>query len=290
LEPNGCAILMATRWHRDDPSGYLLSRAETGEGEPVLHIHLPAIPEPHHPPDSLGRADGEPLWPERWPLHKLLRIKKGSSAYWWNAMYQGVPTAHTAVEWPDSYFGPSIWCSEPDWPQLHQFKLRILTLDPSKGRTDRPGDPSAIVFVGMKDQSVSNPDPNLYVDCSILRRPIDTMCADFLTWSRKYKPHLIGIESNAFQEVLATHFAQMTRNAFGIEQPVFQIENMINKQIRIRRLSPYLSNHQLRLRKSSPGCQVMLEQLRDFPLASHDDGPDALEMAVRLPMEYSGQQ
>jgi len=25
--------------------------------------------------------------------------------------------------------------------------------------------------------------------------------------------------------------------------------------------------------------------LRDFPLADHDDGPDALEMAIRLPIE-----
>jgi hypothetical protein len=27
---------------------------------------------------------------------------------------------------------------------------------------------------------------------------------------------------------------------------------------------------------------MLVDQLRDFPLASHDDGPDALEMAVRL--------
>ena len=29
----------------------------------------------------------------------------------------------------------------------------------------------------------------------------------------------------------------------------------------------------------------MVEQLRDFPHADHDDGPDALEMAVRLAAE-----
>ncbi|WP_428307040.1 hypothetical protein [Lacipirellula sp.] len=26
----------------------------------------------------------------------------------------------------------------------------------------------------------------------------------------------------------------------------------------------------------------MVDQLRDFPLGTHDDGPDALEMAIRL--------
>jgi hypothetical protein len=27
---------------------------------------------------------------------------------------------------------------------------------------------------------------------------------------------------------------------------------------------------------------MLVEQLRDFPIADHDDGPDALEMALRL--------
>jgi hypothetical protein len=30
---------------------------------------------------------------------------------------------------------------------------------------------------------------------------------------------------------------------------------------------------------------MLVDQLRDFPLGSHDDGPDALEMAIRLAKE-----
>ena len=31
-----------------------------------------------------------------------------------------------------------------------------------------------------------------------------------------------------------------------------------------------------------------VDQLIDFPLAPHDDGPDGLEMAVRLPLDVEG--
>ena len=48
---------------------------------------------------------------------------------------------------------------------------------------------------------------------------------------------------------------------------------------RIRRLSQYVLNRELRFRADSPGCRL---------LAEHDDGPDALEMCIRLPMELHG--
>ena len=56
----------------------------------------------------------------------------------------------------------------------------------------------------------------------------------------------------------------------------------IPKIVRIRRLSQYISNRELRFKADSPGCRLLVEQLMDFPLADHDDGPDALEMCVRL--------
>jgi hypothetical protein len=40
------------------------------------------------------------------------------------------------------------------------------------------------------------------------------------------------------------------------------------------------------------GCastKLLVQQLQEFPVAEHDDGPDALEMAVRLAEElFSG--
>ena len=63
------------------------------------------------------------------------------------------------------------------------------------------------------------------------------------------------------------------------------IVNHVSKPVRIRRLGPYLSSRRLRFKSASPGTRLLVEQLQTFPLSDHDDGPDALEMALRLAAE-----
>jgi predicted phage terminase large subunit-like protein len=59
----------------------------------------------------------------------------------------------------------------------------------------------------------------------------------------------------------------------------------VNKLVRIRGLTPYLARGRIRFKGGSAGTQLLVEQLRDFPLADHDDGPDALEMAIQMASE-----
>jgi predicted phage terminase large subunit-like protein len=80
LEPGGSIVLTATRWHEDDLTGRLLQAAEEG-GEPWRHIHMAAIDD-----------DGNALWPERWPVDALEKIKSAVGSRVWQAQYQGSPT------------------------------------------------------------------------------------------------------------------------------------------------------------------------------------------------------
>jgi hypothetical protein len=41
----------------------------------------------------------------------------------------------------------------------------------------------------------------------------------------------------------------------------------------------------LRFKTRSPGTALLVQQLQDFPWGDHDDGPDALEQALRLMIE-----
>jgi hypothetical protein len=54
-----------TRWHRDDLAGRLLKQ----EPEQWEVVSLPALAEAG---DPLHRAEGEALWPERFPVEQLL--------------------------------------------------------------------------------------------------------------------------------------------------------------------------------------------------------------------------
>ena len=68
----------------------------------------------------------------------------------------------------------------------------------------------------------------------------------------------------------------------GFAPPIYEIINTLAKVIRIRSLTPYLSRGELRFKRGSRGAIALVDQLVAFPSADYDDGPDALEMCVRL--------
>lgn len=88
LEP--IALVIQTRWNEGDLTGRILAGEEDMEDEETWYVlRLPALAEEN---DPLGRAIGEPLWPERRPLSFLERIKSRVGSYWWSALYQQRPT------------------------------------------------------------------------------------------------------------------------------------------------------------------------------------------------------
>jgi len=78
----------------------------------------------------------------------------------------------------------------------------------------------------------------------------------------------------------------------GVPIPLYTIDNRIKKELRILRLTPYLSQGLLRFRGGSKGAELLVDQMRNFSIANtpdiHDDGPDALEMAMRLTLDLTG--
>lgn len=78
LMPQSAVIIIQTRWHADDLSGWLLKEHRHEHWEV---LSLPAIDE-----------RGAPLWPEAYPLDRLLTIKKALGARDWAALYQQQPT------------------------------------------------------------------------------------------------------------------------------------------------------------------------------------------------------
>lgn len=65
----------------------------------------------------------------------------------------------------------------------------------------------------------------------------------------------------------------------GIALPVRPLVNSADKLLRIESLQPHMAQGRIRLHVSQ---QALIDQLRHFPRADHDDGPDALEMLWRL--------
>lgn len=173
-------------------------------------------------------------------------------------------------EWPGEYFTPDIWFEE--WPRCD---VRVMALDPSKGKDARHGDYSALVVLGRSLDGV------LYCDADLARRPTSRIVHEALGMYRTTGADAMAVETNQFQELLANEIARIGQET-GLIPAIVPLVNTVNKEVRIRRIGPYLARHVLRFRAGSPGAELLVQQLREFPEGQHDDGPDALEMAVRV--------
>ena len=266
LEPGGVMVVMATRWHRDDLIGMILEQAAKGERDPVIHLHLPAIAEAD---DPLRREEGEALWPERWPIDSLESIRRATEPYWWNALYQGRPTREGRMRFPDDYFEPRIWVDTLPT----EYDYGVIAVDPSQGRDVRKGDYAAVTFVGASGG-------RLWVDPLLGRWPVRQLCEQIVAAWQRYRC-VVALEANAWQSLLAPEIDRVCAERSLPPLPIRLIENRIAKEVRIDRLGTYLSRDVLRFRATNAG-RLLIEQLREFPHGAHDDGPDSLEMGIRV--------
>lgn len=104
VEPGGAVILIMSRWHEDDLAGFLLAEDPDSWHE----LRLPAIcDDPDN--DLLDREEGEPLWPERWPLEALMERKRDVTLVLgetvWRAQYQQRPTKPEGGMFPEDRWG-----------------------------------------------------------------------------------------------------------------------------------------------------------------------------------------
>lgn len=212
------------------------------------------------------------LWPEWETLYDLMqmRVQRGQAAF--DREKQNSPVDPTRCEWPTEYFDESIWFDE--WPA--EVQVKVIALDPSKGGDGRHGDYSALVVLGVDTKGVA------YVEADLARRDTSQIVCDGTRLCRDHKASMLGIEANQFQELLANDFwAEFSRQDIhwcGLSK----LHNTVAKNVRIRRIGPWLSRRAICFKRGCESTELLVNQLRDFPLGSHDDGPDALEMALRL--------
>lgn len=91
LDPDAIIIIIQTRWHKYDLTGWLLANKDSDDfGDFNWQVFsLPALAESDD--DPLGRKAGEALWPERWPKSKLEANRNILGEYDWARLYQQRP-------------------------------------------------------------------------------------------------------------------------------------------------------------------------------------------------------
>jgi len=217
----------------------------------------------------------ELLWPERWSFYRL-REQYEDDPISFNSELQNEP-----VNPRDCLFDVSEFTYWDDQYVSKEALLRALgeeaefygACDPSLGYTLR-GDFTAIVILARDRRTRS-----MYVVEADLQRasPTQTIEAIFAYYQR-YRVERLAIETNQFQELLAQEVERRGRE-LGQYPPIERVKHSTEAKVRrIQSLHPWLKNGAVQMCRKHT---LLLEQLRFFPKGKHDDGPDALEMAVR---------
>lgn len=277
-EKDARILIVMTRWNPEDLVGSVLSLQSMDRGaDHFEYLCLPAVATVDRHTDD-PRSPGQPLWPTKYDLAALDQIKVSLGAREFEALYQQNPTAPGATEWSADLFGDEIWWDKP-WPKRSEMKTVTIAIDPSKGTESKNGDYCAIVAVGRLH------DNTVVVNPFISRMSAEAIVDTVLEMSLKMQPDMVVCESNSFQHLLVSGMNKKADN-LGLRLLAQGVHNTIKKEVRIRRLGPFLEQKRFRIMKNSYG-QLLMDQLRLFPSARYDDGPDALELALRTLISVS---
>lgn len=168
------------------------------------------------------------------------------------------------------------------------YKVKAMACDPSVGSTEGH-DPKAIITAGMHSDGAQMDAVHAW----IRRTTINSMCRQLFELNYKLNPHVVIVESNAFQVLLKDKLIAMAPEMPRGRDLIFkikQVDNSVNKNTRILRLTSPIENGTLRF-VDAGDMDRMISQLLDFKshkTDNEDDGPDALEMCHRRLMRYAG--
>ena len=223
------------------------------------------------------------LWPEWEDYYCLMKMREGGLAAF-QAEKQNEPidpqqcifTREIFQYWSDDY-SDVFSLLEHLGPGCDIFGA----CDPSMGRRDNRGDYSAVIIL-CRDKDCEN----LYVlNADIARRDPDETIEAIAHYARLYDAKWYDIESfavevNQFQYVILQKLIRrMDSTGVHSVMDIKEITNTRHKGSRIAGLQPEIAMGTLLFSRDQ---RLLLEQAWGFPVAKYDDGPDCLEMAVRI--------
>lgn len=211
------------------------------------------------------------LWEEKLSYYDLMKMRVDEGEASFNSEEQNEPIN------PDDCLFQEEWLDYYNEAEV-DFKDRNFIffgfVDPSLGKT-KHSDFSAIITLA-KHKSTGY----MYVyDADIERRHPDRIIADILEKERRLRRDFgrgykkFGCETVQFQWFLKEELVKASAKA-GLYLPVEEVPQTADKVLRIQTMQPDIKNKYIKFNRRH---KRLLEQLLQFPMGAHDDGPDALE-------------
>lgn len=251
LGKGALTIIANTIMHPDDLPSRLLNQIEDGRLPNWLGLRFSAI-----------TPSGRPLFPSRWSLQDLENKRIASGSAWWTE-WMNRPIADEDADFKEDWFV---------YFKPYELDLRDCTIgmavDPATGL--KKGDWSFIAVVAR--HKITMVDHVLFAkgwkesDLQFAQRIVDVYL--------QHRPSFVMFETVAFQKIYKKEVMRYAKKK-GVRLPVREFKGG-NKQVRIKSLSSQVENGLIQFLET----QTLLRQMfLEFP-RGHDDGPDAVEMAI----------
>jgi conserved hypothetical protein len=217
----------------------------------------------YHANQAAMDKGSEVSWAAR-PLLALMKIRARDGHATFDSEYQNDPLSSD-----DAMFANALTY----WTELPGELVYFGALDPSLGKAGASRDPSAILVGGYHRET-----GKLYViEAQVKKRLPDLIIEDVIRMQKQYQCQRWFVETVQFQEFLKDELVKRSAQR-GIPVPATATKPNTDKMLRIESLQPHMANGLILLHSSQA---TLISQLRHFPKADHDDGPDALEMLWR---------
>lgn len=208
-------------------------------------------------------------WPKTRPLLRLMK-ERADDHHAFDCEYQNDPTNDDNAPFKVINF----------WVQPCRKWVFYGAVDPSLGKNNKARDPSAILVGGLdREHGILD-----VVEAKIARRVPDKIISDVIELQREYAVQVWSVETVQFQEFMKTELVKRSA-AMGIPVPARGVTpGTTDKELRIESIQPHVANGLIRIHRNQT---VLFEQLRHWPEADHDDGPDALQMLWAIALSGS---
>jgi len=243
LEPKASIIIVMHRWHVDDLVGRLI---QMDLGWEVINI--PAIAYEN---DILGRKPGEALWTERYSIEDLENIKKQSTAYVFNSKYQQTPTPEGDSLFPDFYFLYT--------EKKNDYLYTLISYD-TAFKDGELNDYTGYVVFGIKDGCID------ILESGQKKLQYPKLRAFVLANNEKWKPNSIVIEDKASGQSLIQELKQISSTKVVAKKATD------SKYARAMSVTSLMETGKVFF--VGPNDDLV-NQLKQFPFAEHDDLVDA---------------
>jgi predicted phage terminase large subunit-like protein len=215
------------------------------------------------------QAGASVSWPSMRPLVMLMKIR-ASDHHAFDCEYQNDPSNDENNFFQNMQF----------WVQPSRDWVFYGAHDPSLGKNNKSRDPSACLVGGFDRAS----GKLSVVEAVVARMIPDYQISKIIELQREYRCLVWGIETVQFQEFFRQQLVKESAKA-GVPVPAVGILPHADKDLRIQSLSPHVNNGLILFNQAHT---VLNTQLRHWPEADHDDGPDALHMLWMLVQSRAG--